>query len=312
MSDWTSHGDPLLTRFRFATVGSANVAATAQLYRDVLDYRTREAGNVSTELAESWGTPAAAGRPYCLLSTEGAERDYIRIVETPAVPGYRALTTFGWAAIEIIVDDVHAVHERLKASEFRILAPPKPLQFMPSIVAMQVEGPSGECLYFTMESGDRAASILPQPRSLIDRPFILVLAGRDFDAMRNWYCDLFDLKRRPLRNSLISLVQTAQGLPADHAIRMTTAGLREHGYLFEFDEYPSGPGFIATDRPQAPGALPPGCAMASIETLAFDRVVPLAIAPPQVHSGLGYDGRRSCTVRGPAGELVEFIEEKAS
>lgn len=312
MNDWTSQGDPLLTRFRFATVGSPDVADTARLYCDVLGYRIREVGNVSRDMAESWGAAETAGRAYCVLSTEGADKDYIRVVETQPIAGYRALTTFGWAAIEIIVDDVYAVHQRLADSPFRILAPPKPLQFMPSIVAMQVEGPSGECLYFTMESGDRATSILPQPRSQIDRPFILVVAGPDFDAMRNWYCDLFDLKRRPLRESLIALVQTAQNLPADHAIRMTTAGLRDHGYLFEFDEYPTGPGYIAAERPQAPGMLPPGCAMATIETVAFDRVVPLAIAPPRVLSGVGYDGRRSCTVRGPAGELVEFIEEMPS
>lgn len=312
MSDWTSHGDPLLTRFRFATVGAPELAAAEAMYVATLGYRVRERGVIASDLAESWGTPGMAGNAYVTLSTDGAPDDFIRLCETAAVPGYRPLTTFGWAAFEIIVDDVHAVHERLRDAGVTILAPPKPLQFMPSIVAMQAAGPSGECLYFTMESGDRDASILPRPRGLIDRPFILVVAGPDFDDLRNWYCDRFDLRRRPLRDSLIALLQDAQDLPRDQVIRMTTAGLREHGYLFEFDEYPSGPGFVAAPRPSAPGMLPPGCAMASIMVRAFDRVEPLAIAPPAVRAEIGYDGRRACTVRGPAGELIEFIEETAT
>lgn len=309
MSDWTNTGDPRLTRFRFATIGAPDLAAIESQYGEWLGYRVRERGAVPTDLAESWGTPAMAGRPYVVMSTEGAADDYIRAVEITPVPGYRPLTTFGWAAFEIIVDDVYAVDARLRESAFEILAGPTPLQFMPSIVAMQVVGPAGECLYFTMESGDRETSILPRPRSLVDRPFIFVIAGSDFDALRLWYCDRFDLKRRPLRESKIRIVQQAQGLDADMIIHMTTAGLREQGYLIEFDAYPTGPGRVAGPRPHAPGELPPGCAMASFGVTDIGLVSDAAIAPPVARQGIGYDGRRSCTVVGPAGERVEFIED---
>jgi hypothetical protein len=33
------------------------------------------------------------------------------------------------------------------------------------------------------------------------------------------------------------------------------------------------------------------------------------ITPPAVHDGLAYGGKRAATVRGPAGELIELIEE---
>ena len=295
MTDWTSHGDPLLTRFRFVTVGAGDLDASERDYRG-LGYAVRERGTIAPDLAAGWGAPGMAGRRYTTLGTSGTPDAYVRIVETDPVPGYRALTTFGWAAFEIIVDDVHAVRARIAASAFTVVGEPRPLQFMPSIVAMQVVGRAGECLYFTMESGDRASSILPRPRSLIDRPFILVVAGPDFDALRTWYCDLFDLRRRPLRDSRIALVQAAQGLAPDTVTRMTTAGLREHGNLIEFDEYPAGPGRIAAPRPCAPGMLPPGCATAGIATVAIDRVAPLAIAPPARRADLGYDGRLACTV----------------
>lgn len=310
MNDWTSTGDPRLTRFRFATVGAPDLGAIEDQYGEWLGYSVRERGEVPVDLAESWGTPAMAGRPYIVLSTEGAPDDYIRAVQITPVPGYKPLTTFGWAAFEIIVDDVHAVDARLRKSGFHILAGPTPLQFMPSIVAMQAVGPAGECLYFTMESGDRATSILPRPRSFVDRPFIFVVAGPDFDALRLWYCDRFDLKRRPLRQSKIRILQEAQGLDPDTIVQMTTAGLREQGYLLEFDTYPTGPGRIAAPRPRAPGELPPGCAMASFGITDIELVADAAIAPVVARDGIGYEGRRTATVIGPAGEHVEFIEER--
>jgi len=309
MSDWTTTSDPRLTRFRFATIGASDLRAIEDQYGEWLGYRVRERGEVSAGLAASWAAPAMAGRPYIVMSTDGAPDDYVRAVQITAVPGYKPLTTFGWAAFEIIVDDVHAVDERLRQSGFQIIAGPTPLQFMPSIIAMQAVGPAGECLYFTMESGDRAASILPQPRSFVDRPFIFVIAGSDFDTLRLWYCDRFDLKRRPLRQSKIRIIQEAQGLGPDTIMDMTTAGLREAGYLLEFDAYPTGPGRIAGPRPCTPGELPPGCAMASFGVSDMDLVADVAIMPAMVREGTGYNGRRTATAIGPTGERVEFIED---
>jgi hypothetical protein len=309
VSDWTTDTDPLLTRFRFATVGAPDPEALLSQYSHWLGYSERERGRVDADLAAGWGAPAMEGRPYIVMSTDGAHDDYIRVVQIDAVPEYTPLTSFGWAAIEIIVDDVYAVNDRLRQSSFTILAEPTPLQFMPSIVAMQAIGPAGECLYFTMETGDRATSILPPPRSFVDRPFIFVIAGGDFDALREYYCGKFDLKRRPLRESKISILQTAQGLDADSTIRMTTAGLREQGYLIEFDEYRTGPGYIAGPRPQTIGELPPGFAIASFGISDIALVADLAITPPRVRNGIGYDGRLTCTAVGPTGELAEFIED---
>ena len=126
MSDWTSHGEPRLTRFRFATVGAPDIALVERDYCEWLGYLVRERGLVTAQQAESWGAPGIAGRPYIVMSTEGASEDYIRAVQTTGVAGYRALTTFGWSAFEIIVDDVHAVHERLRKSSFTVLAEPTP------------------------------------------------------------------------------------------------------------------------------------------------------------------------------------------
>ena len=302
MSDWTGDARPRLTRFRMATMGAPDLGGFEAAYVGALGYRVRERGRVDAGLARSWGLPAMAGRGYIVLSSDGADDVHIRAIETDAQPGYRALTTFGWNACEIIVDDVHALGRQLADSPFRIVGTPKPLQFMPSIVAMQLIGPAEECLYLTAETGDRATSILPTPRAAVDRPFILVLASDDFDATRQWYRDRFDLRPRPVRDARVRVVQAAQGLEPDTTIPLTTLGLAEHGFLIELDGYSASCGRRSGDL------LPQGNAMASFEIDDLSRVADIAIAPPEVRHGLGYDGDLCCTVIGAAGELIELVE----
>lgn len=307
-ADWTGDAQPRLSRFVGATMGAPDLAAFEAAYVDWLGYRVRERGVVDAALAASWGLPAMTGRPFVTLSSEGADDVFIRAVETMPVAGYRPLTTFGWNACEIIVEDVQAMAAHLAASPFERIDGPHPLQFMPSICAMQLAGPAGEILYLTCETGDRATSILPSPRAAIDRPFILVLAGGDFEAMVGWYRDRFDLRPRPVRDARVRIVQRAQGLADDEGFPLTTLGLAEHGFLIELDGYPTGPGRVAGPRPAGPGMLPPGNAIASFRIDDIALVADVAITPPAVRSGLGYGGGRSCAVIGPAGELIEFVE----
>lgn len=308
MGDWTTSTDPLLLRIAATTVATPDLDASEADYARWLGYRTVERGIVDVVLAESWGTPAAAGARTCTMTPAGEGDVFMRLVETPAVPGYRPLTTFGWNAFEIIVDDVHALAARLAGSGFAHLGGPRALQFMPSIVAMQVAGRGGECLYFTMESGDRAASILPPPSGFVGRTFIVVAAGEDFSRMLRWYVDRFALRERPVRQSKIGIIQEAQGLDADQTIELSAIGMHERGNLVELDGYPTGPGRIAGPRPCAPGHLPPGNAMVSIEIADLEPHVALALAPPAARNDAVYGGRRACTLLGPAGELIELIE----
>lgn len=308
MSDWTSATDPLLLRIAMTTAVTPDLDATERCYTDYLDYWVVERGSLDAGLAASWGAPAMAGARYCVMVAEGERDVFVRLVEGAAITGYRPLTTFGWNAFEIIVDDVHALRERLLSSPFEIIGPPRPLQFMPSIVAMQVIGPAGECLYFTMESGDRESSILPPPVGFVGRTFIVVCAGADFPAMLRWYVDRFSLRERPVRQSKIDIVQRAQGLGSERTIELSAIGMRQRGNLLELDGYPHGPGHIAGPRPRHAGCLPPGNALVTIEVEDLDAHAAGAILPPRAFPGTAYARRRACTLVGPAGELLELIE----
>ncbi|MBN8814298.1 MAG: hypothetical protein J0J06_02495 [Sphingomonas sp.] len=310
MSDWTTFTDPELIRIVATTASVPDLDAAEAAYTGFLDYRVVERGGVAPSLADHWGVPGTAGARCLTLRAAGEADTFVRLIEAPAIPGYRPLTTFGWNAFEIIVDDVHALADRLADSPFEIIGPPKPLAFMPSIVAMQVIGPGGECLYFTMESGDRETSILPPPTGFVGRTFIVVCAGPNFTSMLRWYVDRFALRERPVRQSKVDIIQRAQGLSRDHAIELSAIGMRQRGNLLELDGYSHGPGRVATDRPAHPGMLPPGNAMVSLEVSDLALVADLAGAMPVLREEAVYRERRSCTVRGPAGELLELIESR--
>ena len=100
-----------------------------------------------------------------------------------------------------------------------------------------------------------------------------------------------------------TMISRAFGLDDDtlHGLSMA-----QHGRMpiVEIDDYPA----QATARGHGAGMLPPGNAMV---TLAVDRLDGRGLAfatSPAVRDGPVYGGRRSATVRGHAGELLELIE----
>ena len=310
MADWTTFTDPALLRIALTTTATPDLDASEAAYRDYLGYRVVERGTVAQSLAESWNAPAAAGSRTITMAAEGEDDVFARLIEVPAPAGYLPLTSFGWNAFEIIVDDVDGLATRLEGSPFTVIGEPAPLQFMPSIKAMQVTGPGNECLYFTMESGDRETSILPPPSGFVGRTFIVVAGGPNFEAMLRFYVDTFQLRERPVRQSKVGVLQRAQGLDSDQAIPLSAIGMAERGNLLELDGYPHGPGLIAKARPRATGNLPPGNALASFEVADLEPYVDRAFAPPEARTEAAYFGRWACSFLGPGGELVELIERK--
>lgn len=300
-----AQAEPQLQRIRIATIAAPDLRKVEADYTRWLGYRVRERGKVPAELAASWDAPRAAGRPYLLMSSDAHPDVFIRAVRTPAVPGYKPITTYGWNSIEIIVDDPDATRRSLERSPFKVIGEPANLKGYPSIRAFQVQGRSAEVLYLTAETGDRSRSSLPLPGGPIGRPFIMVLAGPDIQAMIDWYASGFGLVAGTPRPSPIGVVQRAQGLPADQGTPLTTMRLAQHGNLFELDGYTA----PATARPRAPGELPPGIALTTVSVRSLDALKLPFITPPAVRAGLAYGGHRAATVRGAAGELLEIIEE---
>ena len=293
----------MMTLLKCATHVVGDLASAIARYVDWLDYSVVEQGLVPTDLAASWLAPASAGRAYAILAPSSGAQTFLRFVEGDAVADYLPIRTYGWAAIELCVQDVEAVNTRMLASPFEVIGPPKPLDGFATVKPMQVRGADLETVYLTEILPDGVAGGLPQPASLIDRPFIMVLACSDLRASSRWVVEVLGLdviEPVAIRYSMISL---AFGLDPDSKHELITAKWNGEVFL-ELDQYPQG----ANVRSCNPGALPPGVAMTTMLHPDFARLEGHWAVPPVVREGVLYAGRRVGMLTTPEGALLEVIE----
>lgn len=296
---------PLLRRPRVATIGAPDLGAVEEAYGEWLGYGVVERGAVALELAHAWGSPDMTHRPFVLLRPANGEPTYLRAVSIDPVPHYRALTTFGWSAFELVCEDVYALHARLASSPFRVIGAPRSLGGdLERIHAMQVVGPAEEVLYLTCDTGAAADSILPRAGAFVGHLFIPVLAGPDVAALQDFYLRHFCVPRHEVRNTRTDVINRALGLPGAAKTPMTYAPLGCAGHYLQMDGYPP----PARVRPRMPGQLPPGNAGV---TFAVDRLSALPRQRRTATNGTSraYGGRPITIVVGPAGELVELVGE---
>lgn len=292
-----------MTLLKCATHVVGDLHAARQRYVEWMDYRVVETGVVSKDLAQSWLAPQSAGRGYSVLQPASGAEVFLRFVEGDEVAGYRPIRTYGWAAIEICVQDVEAVNARMLESPFEIIGPPRPLDGFPTVKPMQVRGPDQETVYLTEILVNGPEHGLPRPASLIDRPFIMVLACPDLRRSARWVEEVLGLEVSDpiaIRYSMISL---SFGLGADEKHQLVTVKWQGETFL-ELDQYPEG----ATSRPAQPGALPPGVAITTMAHPDLSRLDGHWAFPPTVRNGPLYGGQRVGVVRTPEGALLEIID----
>ncbi len=292
---------------RAATLTVADPKTTAARYSQWLDYTVVEQGRVDPDLAASWGAPASSDREMVVCRPASGADVFLRFVQGDPPADYRPLRTFGWAAIEICVSDTLAVAERMAASPFEVIGPPRELDGMPEIFPMQVRGPDHEIVYLTQIRSQPQGVRLAQAQSLIDRLFILVLASEDLSATRAWFAEKLGLTVHGEVAIRYTMISKAFDLPQETKHTIATAGHDIDTFL-EFDQYPD----AATPRPQQPGELPPGIALATLTHPGLDAVTAPFVTPPHPRAGAIYGGRQCAVVRTPDGALVELIEAPAS
>jgi hypothetical protein len=272
-------------------------------YSKHLGYSTVDRGAVPEATAISWGAPGAAGRKFIVMEPESGEPVYLRFVQQELPPDYKALTTFGWNATEILVADTDALEEKLRGSPFHITHPPKALSGLPDIRAMQGPGPAGEMLYLTHIQRPVPGYDLPTAKTFVDRCFIAVVGGPDMDVLRNFYTNVFGNPSKEPRYTPVYVISDATGAPPETLYGHGTVPLG-NGSLVELDEYPP----PAKPRPTIPGELPPGMAIVTFASPDFDRHIGRLIAPPAAAAMPPFRDHRSGTLIGAAGELIELVE----
>src|SRR5687768_8920957 len=114
-----------LNAIRGVTVTTPDLDAIERAYNQYLEYQTVERGVVDAETAAGWGAPAAQGAAILIMQPKSGAPTYLRFVQQETPAGYGMYKSYGWNAIEIIVQDPDAVHERLKtAPGFKIEGEP--------------------------------------------------------------------------------------------------------------------------------------------------------------------------------------------
>lgn len=289
---------------RAGTISVADLDASRSLYENHLDYDTVETAIVDASLASAWGTPNAAGSAYAVLQPPSGAEIYLRLVESPPVGEFVPLVTYGWAALEFCVQDLHTVAERLRDSPFVVLGEPRPIDGLDGIRAMQVQGLDGEVCYLTQIEADPPGFVLPRAQSLVDHLFINVLAARDMAASQRWMVRHLGLQvGRERMEIAYTMLANAFGTSPSETFAISTM-VHESNVLVEVDQMPP----ASTPRRRYEGWLPPGIAITTLLASRIDTRNPALIAPPEVQQGKLYGGRRSATLLGPDGTLFEVVE----
>ena len=293
----------MLGPVRAVTTAAADLGKVEDAYAKFFGYQVVERGTVAADTAAGWGAPAVAGRPLLAMMPASGEPTVLRFVQQDLPPGFKPLTTYGWNSTEIVVQNTDELQKQLEGSPFHILFPPRPLDGLPDIRAMQGTGPAGEMLYLTWIQRPIPGHDLPVAKSFVDRCFITVLGGPDMEAMRRFYHDNFGNQPGPIAYPRIQALSAANGLPEETKHPLCTVPLG-HQSLIEIDEYPK----EAKERPRPPGGLPAGMAIVTFEYPRLDGLTVSPIAPPAPSRLPPYKDHRTATVVGAAGELIELVE----
>ncbi len=287
---------------RGATLSVRDVEASSERYVQWMDYVVVERGAIDPALADSWGAPAAGGRPFVVCRPASGAEVFLRFIEADPPADYRPLRTFGWSAMEICVSDTLAVEQRMRRSPFEVIGPPRELDGMPEIFPMQVRGPDDEIVYLTQIRGQPAGTRLPVAQSLIDRLFIMVLASSNLAETRRWFAQDLGLVAHGEVALRYTMLSKAFDLPEETKHVIATGG-HEIDTFLEFDQYPA----AATARAGAKDQLPPGIAIVTLEHPDLESVAADWLSAPAERSGALYGGRRQGVLTCPDGGLIELV-----
>lgn len=284
-------------------VTTPDLDAALEDYHGRLGLNIVERGELAADLAASWACSAIAGARTATLQSPSGAHCFIRLVEQPVPEDFMPVRTYGWAAYELTVQDIYGWPGRLEGSGFDIVGPPKPIEGLPYFIPMQVTGRGREMIYLNEVAENTPSSDLPKAASLTDHIFIVILATHDREANLAWLQEKIGLDVGGTYTLEYTMINKAFGLP-DGTQSSITMVQKDRLPIIEVDDYPE----PATARPHTPGCLPPGNALVTLAVDSLDAINAAFIEPPAVRGGAIYAGRRSATVVGMAGELLELVE----
>lgn len=286
-----------LGMIRAVTLTAPDLDRVEQGYSRVFGYARIARRPVSEDEAQSWGAPAAAGRDMLVLRPASGSQTDLRFIQWTAPSDHRPFATWGWNALEIIVQDPDSLAERISESDvFTLTSAPHGIDTFPYLRACQAIGPAGE--YINLTRIDPPRPDLPVAASFVDRCFIVTLGAEKIDALLAFYGGLFDNETSEVRQVRLRMMNLLCGLDEETKHPLATVRLAGQTKL-ELDQCPASAG----PRGKADGGLPWGVGLVSLACADIAPYLDKAMGPV-----LQAEGTRSITLEGPGGERVELVE----
>lgn len=281
-----------------------HLAAVEGPYTRELGYTAVHRGTVPAAQASLWGAGNLRDHAFVVLEPASGKPVYLRFIEDPAASPPAAGTTWGWNAIENVVEDPDALARQFAGTAFKVINPPRNLWNAPDAPrAMQVLGPAQELLYFTRVIPSGMDIPISPAASPVDRVFIMVVGGPSMTALQAFYRDRLGLPVTRASEWPITTLSRALDLPLDTKYPLALAPLPRE-FQVELDQYPA----QAVARPVPAGSAPAGIAMVSFIVDKLDDVRADWRAPPRPIAEFPYSGRKAGVTVGPAGEWLELVE----
>ena len=292
----------MLKEIAIVTITVTNLGQVESAWKEHFEYRVKDRGTVSAELAEYWQAENTAGQDYLIMAPKNNAPVYIRFIEDETVADYTPMTTHGWNATELLVTDPDAIAAGMEDSDFEIVGPPKDLWPAPNAPrAMQAIGPGGELLYLTRNRQAAGALGLDESMPQTERAFIMVVGGPSMDELTDFYGEQLGLQVDPPMPFKITMISRANNLDMETTYPLTIA-YAAPGFLIEMDELPATIG----PKETLEGHLPPGVAIVAFNSGGINADVEW-LSEPRVIEDFPYKGRKAGIFKGPAGELVEVV-----
>ena len=290
-----------IKRIKIATISVQDINQFESYYINWLDYKVISRSKISQSMERSWGVKGYKGTPFILLAPNSGEDVFIRAVQAKNLTEVVPLTHLGWSAIELVVSDVDIVARNLINSPFKIIGPPKALTDGSPIKAMQIIGPANEVIYLTSSSGKRSDINHPEPKGLIGRIFIAVMAVNNIKESKEFYIRNMMFDSQGDLSLPIEILSLAQKKELDYNYNISVLTGIEVGNKVELDEYENSFKIQKISKDSLPSAI----SMMTFEVTNLDLFdLDFLSHPTEI-----YPGFKSGVFLGPSGERWELLSK---
>lgn len=238
---------------------TADIERAASIYLNAFNWRIATRTEITSAQAASWNAVQLAGA--AAIEVEG-RNGTVRFIACDLYHKPEPLKTYGWTALEICVDDVNRYTQAALEAGFEMLNEPVALAGSANplpLIAAQLAGPAGECIYITQILGEVPNFDLPDVATESGSIFICVLGASDLEVSRAQLEQPYQLRRASDREVAVKVLNRVYQKPLTELHRISSLQLNGQNAI-EVDQLPK----EATAREKHEGFLPPGISIVTV------------------------------------------------